>query len=403
MARLLSDRIGKIFGDFKVLSYIKQEKRWNCECTRCGEKRKLATASLRGKIKCLCYQDLKSLVFIEKNKNELINQKFSRLRVKEYVGKDKYGANIWRCQCDCGNRIDAIQSSLKRGTVRSCGCLKKEMHQQNKKSDGLARTIFRDYQRAAKDNNRRFELSLEECKIFFKQNCYYCGSEPLQEKKYAPCREVSEEARNEIYLFNGIDRINNNEGYIKDNIRASCRVCNIMKAKQTEEEFYSWIARLIKHQDNPRILPIEKELVILKEEKWKNHTEARGEMYRQRTLKPGEAVYNKILDEYKRKAASRSIDFELDSNKFKEKLLNNCKYCGIEPNRRIDIGRCSPFVVWVNGIDRIDNSRGYTTDNCVTACHNCNHAKNTYSASDFLLHIQKIHDNLVGKNILVKD
>lgn len=395
--------IGRIFGDFKVIKNSLKADRWRCTCTKCGKARELGKISLKNKVKCICHQNLKRLRLVEKNKDEMLNKKFTRLTVVEYVGQNKYGANLWRCQCDCGNITDVIQVSLKRGTAKSCGCMKREMHEKNKKSDGLARIIIRDYQNAARDSKREFKLSLEDCKSLFEQDCYYCGTPPLQEKKYSPCRQIAEETRKEVFLFNGIDRIDNSKGYTKENVRTSCRKCNIMKAKLSENEFYGWITKLIQHQISPTKLPIEKDLVITKEEKWKNHTEIRGEMYRQRMLKPGHGVYNKILDEYKRKAKQRKIDFNLSKEEFCSFLIGYCEYCGVEPMRHIDLGIGSPFTVWVNGVDRKDNTIGYTTENSATACHNCNHAKNAYSVAEFLSHIQKIYDNLVKNEIIIKD
>lgn len=53
-----------------------------------------------------------------------------------------------------------------------------------------------------------------------------------------------------------------------------------------------------------------------------------------------------------------------------------------------------------NGIDRIDNSKGYTKENSITACKQCNISKSTYSQQDFINWINNCYNNLKGKNIL---
>ena len=56
----------------------------------------------------------------------LIGQKFGRLTV---IGKCDYKINkgaVWLCQCECGNTKEVTGKSLKSGTCKSCGCLKKE-------------------------------------------------------------------------------------------------------------------------------------------------------------------------------------------------------------------------------------------------------------------------------------
>lgn len=35
---------------------------------------------------------------------------------------------IWRCVCECGKKFLAPSSAIKRGDIRSCGCLQKEMY-----------------------------------------------------------------------------------------------------------------------------------------------------------------------------------------------------------------------------------------------------------------------------------
>lgn len=39
----------------------------------------------------------------------------------------KHGHSHWLCQCDCGATSKAISSNLGRGSTRSCGCLRSEM------------------------------------------------------------------------------------------------------------------------------------------------------------------------------------------------------------------------------------------------------------------------------------
>lgn len=58
----------------------------------------------------------------------LIGKRFGRLTVISLYGKDKYGARIWNCNCDCGTKNNKIRGrSLKAGHTLSCGCLQKEI------------------------------------------------------------------------------------------------------------------------------------------------------------------------------------------------------------------------------------------------------------------------------------
>lgn len=73
----------------------------------------------------------------------------------------------------------------------------------------------------------------------------------------------------------------------------------------------------------------------------------------------------------RRSAKVRGYEWTLNQETFNRLLLADCSYCGVAPNP-------------VNGIDRRDNSLGYTTENSVSACSDCNYAKRKMSAHDFL-------------------
>ena len=47
-----------------------------------------------------------------------------------------------------------------------------------------------------------------------------------------------------------------------------------------------------------------------------------------------------------------------------------------------------------NGIDRINNSKGYTIDNCVPCCFMCNYSKNNHSLSDWKAWLERLKKNL---------
>lgn len=61
---------------------------------------------------------------------DLTGQDFTRLTVIKPVKVD--GKTRWECRCCCGNVTIASKNDLKRGNVKSCGCLKKERLTKNK-------------------------------------------------------------------------------------------------------------------------------------------------------------------------------------------------------------------------------------------------------------------------------
>ena len=57
---------------------------------------------------------------------DLTGQKFGRLEVKEFAGKNKWRGSLWSCVCDCGNLTIVEGNHLKNGATKSCGCLHNE-------------------------------------------------------------------------------------------------------------------------------------------------------------------------------------------------------------------------------------------------------------------------------------
>src|SRR5688572_15748843 len=55
-----------------------------------------------------------------------IGDKFGRLMVVAAAPK-RHRRTHWQCQCECGTVKPVSQKDLRRGTVKSCGCLRREV------------------------------------------------------------------------------------------------------------------------------------------------------------------------------------------------------------------------------------------------------------------------------------
>lgn len=85
----------------------------------------------------------------------------------------------------------------------------------------------------------------------------------------------------------------------------------------------------------------------------------------------------------KKSAKCRNIEWTLTDDKTETLIKSNCFYC----NKLISL----------NGIDRLDSSKHYTNDNCVSCCKDCNFMKSTYLVDDFL----NIVEYLLSVNLLI--
>lgn len=56
----------------------------------------------------------------------IIGSRYGRLTVKSFAYLKRYKKShhrYWNCFCDCGNKAVVSESSMKRGSTKSCGCL----------------------------------------------------------------------------------------------------------------------------------------------------------------------------------------------------------------------------------------------------------------------------------------
>lgn len=110
---------------------------------------------------------------------------------------------------------------------------------------------------------------------------------------------------------------------------------------------------------------------------------------------PGYAGARSRFSNYKTKAKSRGYTWELSFDFFYFLTKQNCFYCNDTP-RNIAKTHGNPeraehdtFVS--NGIDRRDNTQGYTENNSVACCAICNTTKMDHREEDFLNWIARAH------------
>lgn len=132
-------------------------------------------------------------------------------------------------------------------------------------------------------------------------------------------------------------------------------------------------------------------------------------------LNKGESGFNRLYDDYQRKADDSNHEFSLTKNEFRVLTKCNCHYCGKKPSQKKIPNRGGEHAVYTyNGIDRFNHSLGYILSNCVPCCEACNRMKAVYELIDsrlsnknpesiiknFLDHIQAIATH--QKNLALK-
>lgn len=136
--RVNRNLVGQRFGRWVVLGpgkdYVSPKGRhlrqWHCKCD-CGTERDVTENALVGgkSVSCGCYR--KEQCAEAATYKDLTGKRFGKWVVKGrapdrfYPGGGR--AQMWYCQCDCGNTNIVAGNMLKSGISQSCGCFYNEM------------------------------------------------------------------------------------------------------------------------------------------------------------------------------------------------------------------------------------------------------------------------------------
>jgi hypothetical protein len=92
------------------------------------------------------------------------------------------------------------------------------------------------------------------------------------------------------------------------------------------------------------------------------------------------------FDKYRRAALKRGYAWRLSFAEFTALISGECHYCGAAPAQEhvAQIGLTDGEPLVYNGIDRVDNAKGYEAGNVVTCCGICNAAKMDRNQAEFL-------------------
>jgi hypothetical protein len=164
---------------------------------------------------------------------DLAAKRFGKLLVltkAETKGNIEHRIQLWNVRCDCGKEFKTLGTRLRNGKTKSCGCARQ-------KNDPPFNAIFNTY----KKNKRalKFKLTKSQVREITSSNCHYCGVSP---------QRVSVSQAGDVYVYNGIDRVDNKKGYIEENCVPCCTLCNRAKSNYSVEVFEEWISRLIKYR-----------------------------------------------------------------------------------------------------------------------------------------------------------
>lgn len=190
-------------------------------------------------------------------------------------------------------------------------------------------SLYNSCIRSAKKRKHSFNLNINDFKELVLTKCNYCD--------YYKENEV-----------NGIDRVNNDIGYEKDNCVSCCEICNKMK-RYYHPLFFVQMCKIFTNEDKSN----------------KDHYKYWFEYYG-KTSNKSFTYYKKVTE------IRRDIKVNITQEDWDRLTVLPCYLCGYSDPKGI-------------GLDRVDNTkREYTLDNIKPCCSNCNCMKNDFSLETIL-------------------
>lgn len=103
----------------------------------------------------------------------------------------------------------------------------------------------------------------------------------------------------------------------------------------------------------------------------------------------GTGLLREAYRKVRNRALERNNEFSLSLEKFMEIVKKPCHYCTLLPANTIKTSRGITSIK-VSGIDRYNNSLGYTEENSVPCCKHCNRAKSDLTPTEFYVWINRL-------------
>jgi hypothetical protein len=266
--------------------------------------------------------------------NFIIGEKINSLTVLARIGSKPNNIGrkgiYWLCKCECGNEVEISASRLRNGDNKSCGCLRTKTQQINL----IKGRIIIDYQQFIGQKFERL-LVLE-----------YLGFDKSRHDTILKC------------------------------------ICNCGVIVET-----AWQGLRTGGTKSCGCLKKEMGKVRLTGQTWSRKEK-------------GEGGFQTFLRYLKNGAKTRALAYELTDEQVKEISIQNCYYCDTFPNIKTTTSKDHMTEEGIkhseyihNGIDRLDNGKGYILNNCVACCTTCNIMKMTLGEQEFYKHIERIYNN----------
>lgn len=236
MKKTISSQILTNNGKWKILEKIslKEDNKYiyrrKLECVRCGNI-KIVDARSQEVTICSNCKDLEKI-------NTELGKVMGTYKIISFSHQEEY-IKFYNVICTyCG--AESVQSiSHLRNNPGSCMLCKYERRNITPTLDAPRNCVKSTYISGAKSRNLDFLLTDEEFDKLIFSNCYFCGEPP---KEYQS--DLKFNKTGEVFKRNGIDRLNSDLGYFKENVVTCCPTCNLMKMTLHSDIFIKHINKI---------------------------------------------------------------------------------------------------------------------------------------------------------------
>ena len=190
---------------------------------------------------------------------DLSNKRFGRLTTikKNKQLKDRSWSYV--CKCDCGRIIDTPRGpALKRGSTKSCGCMKsenlnashtgRELHHNWTGIGDISGSIWCRIIKSAQAREVEVSITQKEAWELFEQQDGKCALSGVDLYFAKNSKELKQQM-----MTASLDRIDSTKGYIKGNVQWVHKIVNYMKQDYNQTEFLDWCRKITKQNENVRI------------------------------------------------------------------------------------------------------------------------------------------------------
>ena len=159
----------------------------------------------------------------------------------------KHHRPYYRFQCVCGKIGEAVRLKIIKGHTRSCGCRRAKVHQPKNTTLPPKNSVENKVMwYMIYDANKRgidFKLNKNYFTKLITSPCFYCGINHISQTTF----------KGQTLSHNGIDRIDSSLGYVINNVRPCCKICNLAKNRMSDKDFLAWIKLAYNHNYGPTI------------------------------------------------------------------------------------------------------------------------------------------------------